>query len=157
MLDCKSRQPLMIVSPLKSISQVLLWNQTSHAASQRTDTERRLFIMPGARWASRAAFGSFGSRSSKVFVVNIRAPEGWMIVLVGSCGQFSLAGAPSTSRETFSAESTKAVKFRLVGFWQPGWRIDFFGMILLILGSMTLSSILAGLTRHLLDFQFLLH
>ena len=130
MLERKSCQPLMIVSPLKFISQVLLWNQTSHPASQRTDTERRLFIMPGARWDSQAAFGSFESRSSNVLVVNILAPEGWRIVLVGSCGQFLLAGAPSESRDTFAAESTKAVKFRLEGFLQPGWRIEFFRMIL---------------------------
>ena len=115
-----SRQPLIIVSPLNPISQHLSWNQASHPASQRTDTDRRLLIMPGARWASRAAFGSFVSRSSKVLDVNIRAPAGWRMVLVGSCGQFSLAGAPSASSDIFAAESTKAVLLRLGGFSQPG-------------------------------------
>ena len=94
MLDSMSRQPLIIISPLNPISQHLSWNQTSHPASQRTDKDRRLLIIPGARWASRASLGSLVSRSSKVLDVNIRAPAGCMMVLVVNCGQLSLAGAP---------------------------------------------------------------
>ena len=120
MLDYLSRQPLIIVSPLKPISQHLSWNQTSHPASHRTDTYSRLLIRPGARWDSWAALGSLVSKSSKVLDVKIRATAGWRIVLVGNCKQLSLAGAPSASSDTFAAEYTKSAKLRLGGFSHPG-------------------------------------
>ena len=115
-----SRQTLIIVLQLNLISQHFSWNQTSHPESHRTDTDSRLLIRPGARWASWAALGSLVSKSYKVWDVNIRSPAGWRMVLVGNCKQFSLAGAPSASSDTFAAESTKAVKLRMGGFSQPG-------------------------------------
>ena len=80
--DSMSRQPLLIVSPLKQISQHLLWNHTSEPAFQRTDTDNRFLMRPGAQCASLAALGGLDNRSSRVLVVNIRALEGWRIVLV---------------------------------------------------------------------------
>ena len=120
MLDYLSHQPLIIVSPLKPISQHFSWNQTSHPESHRTDTDSRLLIRPGARWASRDTLGSLVSKISKVLNVNIQSPAGWRMVLVGNCKQLSLAGAPSASSDTFAAESTKAVKLQMGGFSQPG-------------------------------------
>ena len=120
MLDYLSRQPLIIVSPLKPISQHLSWNQTSHPASHKTDEDSILLIRPRAQWAFRAALGSLVSKSSKVLDVNIWVPAGWRMVLVGDCKQFSLAGAPSASSDTFAAEYTKSAKLRLGGFSHPG-------------------------------------
>ena len=93
MLDSMLRQPLIIVSPLKPISQNLLWNHTSQTASQRTNTDNKLLMRPGAWFASLAALGSLYNRISEVLVMNIRAPESWIIVLVGNLGVNSLAGA----------------------------------------------------------------
>ena len=73
----------------------------------------------GARCASLAALGSLLMSSSSVLVVNIRAPAGWMIVLVGSWCFASFAGALVVSRDTFAAESTKAVVSKFVGLSQP--------------------------------------
>ena len=49
-------------------------------------------------------------------VVNIWAPEGWRIVLVGNWGVDSLAGTLSESSDTFATESTKAVTLRFFEF-----------------------------------------
>ena len=77
-------------------------------------------MIPGAWCASLAAFRSFVNRSSKVLVVNIWVPEGWRILLVGSCGVNSFADALLASRETFAAELTKVVSLRFWRFSQPG-------------------------------------
>jgi len=76
-------------------------------------------VSDGAACASRAAFGSLLRRSSKVVVVNILAPAGWMIVLEGSWRVATLDGAVGVSKETFAAESTNAVESRFVGLLQP--------------------------------------
>ena len=68
------RQPLIIVSPLKPISQHLLWNYMSQQASHGTDTNNRLLMRPGDWCTSLAALGRLYNRSSKVLVVNICAP-----------------------------------------------------------------------------------
>lgn len=73
----------------------------------------------GAACASRADFGSFVKRSSNVLVVNILAPAGWIIVLDGNCVVAIVEGAVGVKRETFAAESTKAVVSKLVGLEQP--------------------------------------
>ena len=76
-------------------------------------------MIVGAQCASLAALGSLLISSSSVLVVNIRAPAGWMIVLVGNWFSDSFAGALVLRRETFAAESTKAVVSRFVGLSQP--------------------------------------
>ena len=79
-------------------------------------------MIPGTRCTSLAALGSLASRSSIVLVVNILAPAGWRIVLVGSCVADSLAGAPLANNETFAAESTSVVVFISGGLANLGWR-----------------------------------
>jgi hypothetical protein len=49
----------------------------------------------------------------------MRAPAGWMIVFVGNWFAASFAGALVLRRDTFAAESTKAVLSRVVGLSQP--------------------------------------
>ncbi len=66
-------------------------------------------MIVGASWASRAARGSLVKRSSRVLVVNILAPAGWMIVLVGNCVAATVDGDDDWRRLTFAAESSKAV------------------------------------------------
>ena len=77
-------------------------------------------MRPGAWFASLAALGSLYNRISEVLVMNIRAPESWIIVLVGNLGVNSLAGALSEISDTFAAESKKSVLLRFFGFEQPG-------------------------------------
>ena len=52
-------------------------------------------------------------------MVNIRVPAGWMLVFVGSWMSASIASALVFSSDTFAAESTSAVVFKLGGFEQP--------------------------------------
>ena len=118
--DSMSRQPLIFFSPLKPISQHLLWNHMSQPASHRKDTNNRLLVIPGSQCAYLSAFGSLDNRISKVLVMNIWAPGGWRIVLVGNWGVNLLAGALSASSDTFATESTKAVLLRFLGFPHPG-------------------------------------
>ena len=82
---------------------------TSLPASQRTETEMRLLVMVRASRASRAATGSSDKRSSRVLVVNILAPAGWMIVLVGNCVEATLEGEDDWRRLMLAAESSNAV------------------------------------------------
>ena len=84
MFVTRSRQPRMMVSPLKVISHPCQCKKTSQPASHKTETERRLLVIEGVSWASWAALCNLFSKSSNVVVVNICAPADWMIVLVGS-------------------------------------------------------------------------
>ena len=54
--------------------------------------------------------------------MNILAPEGWIIVFVGSCVADSIAGASLANNDTFAAESTSVVVFILGVLAHPGWR-----------------------------------
>ena len=83
-------------------------------------------MIPGARCASLAALDSMVIRSSIVLVVNIRAPEGWNIVCVGSCVADSLAGAPLDNNYMIADESTSAAVFISGGLAHPGWRYMLF-------------------------------
>ena len=60
------------------------------------------------------------SRRSNVLEVNFFPPDGWRIVFVGSWIVEKLDGAPLARRETFAAESIRAVVFRSGGLEQPG-------------------------------------
>ena len=122
MLVCMSCHLLIMIPPLKLISQPVLCINTSQPASYRTEIEKRLLMIPGVRCASLAALVLLTSSSSIFLVVNIRALDGWRIVLVGSCVAGSLAGAPLANDNTFSAESTSAVVFISGGLAHPGWR-----------------------------------
>ena len=92
----------------------------SQQASHGTDTNNRLLMRPGDRCASLDDLGSLDNGNSKVLVVNIRAPEGWRIVLVGNWGVHLLEGALSARSDTSTAESTKAFLLSFFGFANPG-------------------------------------
>ena len=118
-LERTSRHPWRMVSPFNENSQLLEWKNTSHSVSHSTDTDRRLLMRFGARCASLAALCSLLRRRSNVLVVNILAPDGWRIVLVGSWMAASFSGAPSVAKDTLAAESTNAVVFKSGGFEHP--------------------------------------
>ena len=79
-------------------------------------------MIPGTKCASLANLGSLTSSIFIVLLLKIRAPEGWRIVFVGSCGKDSLDGAPLANNNTFAAESTSAVVFVSGGLAQLDWR-----------------------------------
>ena len=65
-------------------------------------------------------------------MVNMRPPAGLMIVFVGSCKVASSAGASAENKETFAAESTRAVICRFDGLLQPELVDKLFTILLLI-------------------------
>ena len=83
-------------------------------------------MIPGARCASLDALDSMVIRSSIVLVANIRGPEGWKIVIVGSCVADLLDGAPLDNNDTIDDESTSAAVFISGGLAHPGWRYMLF-------------------------------
>ena len=72
---------MTMITPLKVISQPVMCRNNSQPTSHRTETERKLLMIPIARCSSLAALGSFASRISIVLVVNIRDQAGWRIFL----------------------------------------------------------------------------
>ena len=66
----------------------------------------------GVRCNSLATLGILASRSSIVLMVNILAPVGWRIVLLGSYVADSLSGAVLANKDMFANEYTSAVVFK---------------------------------------------
>ena len=98
--------------------------------------------------------GSLLSKISSVLVVNMRAPAGCIMVLVGSCVFTFHAGALELRRDTFAAESTRAVVSRLAGLVQPELENILFVKLLLTVLLIILD--FAGMHHHC-AFQFEFH
>ena len=92
----------------------------------------RLLIIVGARCASLAFCGNFLRSSSNVMEVNILAPVGWRIVLVGIWSTALFAGASFASKDTLAPESSRAVVFKSIGLEQPELKKVLFTKLFLI-------------------------
>jgi hypothetical protein len=114
-----SCHPLRMVSPLRVTSEPCLWKKTSHLASQRTGTKRRLLIRLGSRWARRTSAINFVSRRSTAWVDVILAPLGWRTVICTLVFVVLVAGAFLVSSVTEAALLMKAVDSKSVGLVQP--------------------------------------
>ena len=115
-----------MVLPLKVMLHPVRWNNTSHPASTKTGTDRRLFMIPGTWCAFLTLVGSFWSNKLTVFVVIIVAPAGCKIFLVGRCRFASVAGDSAVSSDMFAAVSTRAVESFLNGLAQPGGGVMYY-------------------------------
>ena len=140
-----SRHPLMMVVPLRVTSQPYQWKNTSHPASHRAATERRLLVRPGRWWARRALRGSAWRRRLTVLVDVILAPLGWMMVILTSVVIALLVGAWRVSRDTEAAVLMSAVASIFVGLVQPDERL--IELVNFELTS-TFNFVLAGSTRQ---------
>ena len=114
-----SRHPLRMVSPLRVTSQPYLWKKTSHPASRRTATDRRLLMRQRSWWARHVSASNIVSRRSTAWVDVILVPLGWRTIICMLVFVVLLAGAFVVSSVTEAAVSIKAVDSKSVGLVQP--------------------------------------
>jgi hypothetical protein len=140
-----SRHPLRMVVPLRVTSQLCRWKNTSHPASHRAATKRRLLVRPGRWWASPALGGSDWRRRSTVLVDFILALLGWMTVIWTSVVIALLARALGGSSNTEAVVSMSAVASKFVGLVQPDEKLIALANCEL---TTTVNFVFAGLTHQ---------
>jgi hypothetical protein len=114
-----SHHPRRMTAPLNVTSQPVQWKNTSHSASTKVATERRLFMRPGRQCPCCASGGRLWRKRLAACVVVMQCPPGWMMVMLPWGLAVAFAGACGVRSMHDTAMSIKAVSLRLVGLAQP--------------------------------------